>query len=380
MTRKKGKHESPAEVQAVTARHSKKWIIKTLAIALGAVIVIGVTGILYASSKLDRISYAFSETPTAGAEQDDSKNETPEASPEITAAPETPAASEDEFDIIGSSDPPEGNIFKDKNIVNILLIGTDAADGGPKDPGRADCVMLCSLNEKTGDVKLISFERGISVQFDIPPYSSILTHTYSHGGSELVLKTIEKYFLLDIAGYVHVSYDAFIAGIDAIGGVDIELTKKEAAALNEECYTNAATKARVYEGTNHLDGYDALQYCRLRFVDSDWHRIERQRNAVQAALTQAKSLSLKQLNSVADQMLPLIETNLPKSDIVSLLFHAPKFIGAQTEQMTVPEHIPGDSVVRCHFDKETEKIMTFIYGDKADKHYDVNDVPATIVY
>lgn len=372
MTVKKGRHLVKKEKVIFDWHKVNKRLLRTLAIILGVIILVGAAGTLYVSAKLNKISYESSKEaeplPVPSEEVISAVEETP-----------VPTVVPEDIGIIGSSDPPEGDVFVDKDIVNLLLIGTDGALGGPGDPGRADCVMLCSLNKKTGDVKLISFERGISVQFDIYPYSEILTHTYAWGGSALVQEMIEKYFLVDILGYIHVNYDSFITGVDAIGGVDLDLTELEAAALNEETYTNAATRVRVQEGINHLDGYDALQYSRLRFVDSDWVRIERQRNVVQAALRQAKMLSLVQLNNVADKMLPLIETNLSKSDIMSLLFHVPKFIGAETEQMTVPEHIPGDPVVWCHFDRETEKIMTFIYGDKAAEHYNVEDVPLSLV-
>lgn len=343
--------------------NSRKRLLEILAIILGIVLATGICVTLFISSKLDKITYVPDKEKTV--------------KPTVQMASEaeiTEIKPEDGLNIIGSSDPPEGDIFVDKDIVNLLLIGTDGALGGPGDPGRADCIMLCSLNKKTGDVKLISFERGIAVEFDVYPKSDILTHTYAWGGSELVQEMIEKYFLLDILGYVHVNYDSFITGIDAIGGVDIELTEKEVAGLNGDTYTNAVTNVKVNEGLNHLDGYDALQYCRLRFIDSDWHRIERQRNTVQAAMNQARTLSFKELNSVADLMLPLVETNLSKSDIMSLLFYAPKFIGADAGQMTVPEHIPGDPMVWCHFDKETAKIMTFIYGEEAAKFYDKNDI------
>lgn len=345
-----------------TVKRGKKipgWKVITAAVLVVFLVLVG-TACLFVDSKLSKISYEGEE----------------KAFSSVAAAEAVPASDivSDDIDIIGSSEPPEGDIFVDKDIVNLLLIGTDAGGGGPNDPGRADCVMLCSLNKKTGDVKLISFERGILVQFDVEPKEDILTHTFVRGGCELVQEMIEKYFLLDILGYVHVDYDSFITGIDAIGGVDIELTEREADGLNGKIHTNAVTKATVNAGMNHLDGYDALQYCRQRFIDSDWQRIERQRNTVQAALNQAKTLSLKQLNDVADQMLPLIETNLSKSDIVSLLFHMTKFIGAEAGQMTVPEHTPGEKIIWCHFDKETARIMTFIYGEEAAKHYNEKDI------
>jgi hypothetical protein len=105
----------------------------------------------------------------------------------------------------------------------------------------------------------------------------------------------------------------------------------------------------------------ALKYCRLRSIDSNWHRIERQRTAIQAAMDRAKSLSLKELDALADVVLPLIHTNLTKEQISDLLLHANKYLGATAEQMTVPLRVPGQPA-RCDFQFEAERIRELIYG------------------
>lgn len=101
---------------------------------------------------------------------------------------------------------------------------------------------------------------------------------------------------MDVNRYVRVNFDSFADIIDAVGGVDIELTSLEAQGLNGEVRTNAYAKHKMYEGMNHLDGYDALQYSRLRYIDSDWKRIERQRNVIQAVVHKAQGLNLIELN------------------------------------------------------------------------------------
>ena len=305
-------------------------------------VVVGLAGGFY-WSKLNRISYDNGTTV-------------------ISTKPEDKdLLAEDGIEAVASSEKPEGEVIEDNSIVNILFIGSDRRIAGTSDLGRGDCCMLCSLNTETGDVKLVSFERGIYVSFDVWPNEDILTHTFHWGGAELMTNIIREYFLIDIEGYAHVDFDTFPQIIDAIGGVDITLTLNEAEALNGNLYTNALALHEMHEGVNHVDGYDALQYCRLRFIDSDWHRIERQRNTIQAIMNRVKDMNLLELNSLADTILPLVHTDLTKSQITSLMFSAPKFLGAKAEQMTVPYHEEGTPGVFCDFEAETERLREFIY-------------------
>ena len=118
--------------------------------------------------------------------------------------------------------------------------------------------------------------------------------------------------------------------------MDIELTALEVQGLNGEVYTNAITRATVHEGLNHLDGYDALQYARQRFIDSDWQRIERQRNVMKAAYEQLKDLGVSQWNEFLTTTLPLVKTNFTKEEIASLIPTALTFANSEISQMTIP--------------------------------------------
>ena len=151
---------------------------------------------------------------------------------------------------------------------------------------------------------------------------------------------------MDIAGYAHVDFDTFSQLVDAVGGVDIELTDAEAWALG------ATT------GWNHMDGKLALSYCRLRSIDSNWQRIARQRTTVQAILNQVRNMNLAELNALAETVLPLIHTDLSKAEITSLLLSAPKFLGSTAEQMAVPDN----NNQNCDFQYETDRLRAFLYG------------------
>lgn len=251
---------------------------------------------------------------------------------------------ESKLDKINFVEPPTLDGFAveptdtDPGHFNLLLMGTDERSQEFSVDARSDATMILSLDLEKHTARLVSLERGIGVPIDGMP-DDWLTHVFRYGGADMMMKTVREQFEISLDGYVRVNFYAFEQIINAIGGVDITLTEVEAAALNGEIHTNATTKHRVEVGLNHLDGFDALQYARERFIDDDWHRIARQRAVMQAAIDQTKNLKLSQLNALLDETLPLVQTNLTKKQITGLLPYAPSFLGVRLDQMSLP--LPG---------------------------------------
>ena len=258
-----------------------------------------------------------------------------------------PIESED-VEAITSENQAVGQVRREKDVINVLLIGSDQRIPNTDDPGRADVTMLCSLNKKTGEVKLISFERGIMVELPGGRWD-LLTHSFHYGGANLTTNILRRDFLLDITGYAHVDFDAFSAIVDTVGGVDVTLTAEESAVLG---LGGAA-------GLTHLDGPHALRYCRLRSIDSNWQRIARQRTTIQAIMNKVKDMNITELTDLAKVILPMVNTDLTRGEITSLVLSAPKFLGTTAGQMTVPDNFDQ----HCNFQYETDRIRTFIYGN-----------------
>ena len=263
---------------------------------------------------------------------------------------------------------PTDDVFADDNVINILLLGTDMKMPGTNDPGRCDLTMICSLNKSTGDVKLVGFERAIGVP--VPGYEDeMLSYVFQYGGGEFMQETIKKCFLIDIAGYVHVSYEMFPQVIDAIGGIDVELNLSEVYNMSQYLAYDPV-KETLHTGLCHLNGNAAYSYCRMREGDDDWGRQERVRKAVSAMLEKVKHLSIKDMNNIANTVLPMISTNLTKSEIKSLMTMAPKFINAEISQLMVPEKegswtyvtSRGAHMLGCDFEKWSNEIKEFIYS------------------
>ena len=264
----------------------------------------------------------------------------------------------------GDIEPPEGDVNVHKDIDNILLIGTDERDE-EFTRSRADSMMILSINSRENTLRLVSLERAIGVS--IPDVGDDwLTHVFAYGGPELLLQTIRSYFKVDVSRYVRVNFYVFETAITDIGGVEIDLSEAEAEWLND-----IAQEDKFEEGPNRFDGPTALQYARIRKLDSDWHRIERQRKVIQAAIDQALTLSLDKIDLLADKLLPMIDTNLTNGEITSLLMEIPTLAGVQAQQMTLPAEDTywsqtldnGRVVVACDFEQNAEILDIFLTGE-----------------
>ena len=234
---------------------------------------------------------------------------------------------------------PEGELMHHSEVINILLIGTDERTKDFNVNARSDSMILVSINKHNNSVKLISLERAIGVPILEGKYEGQydwLTHVFRYGGSELLTKTVEHCFKIDIDHYIRMNFHSVEEVVDAIGGIEVELTAAEASALNNTPIFDNGQK-RLSSGTNHLLGSAALGFARLRSIDSDWQRVGRQRKVILAVVDKLKGSSLSTLNDLADQVLPLIQTNMTKLDIAQLMLYAPSFLTADFDQMTLPE-------------------------------------------
>ncbi len=232
---------------------------------------------------------------------------------------------------------PESDVAQDREELNILLIGPDERTTRYNPHARADSMILVAINKKLNTVKLVSLERGIGVPIlegELAGQYDLLTHVFRWGGADLLVKTVEHCFKVDVKHYVRMNFAAVEKIVDAVGGIDIELSAAEADGIN---LWATEDMAKVKQGVNHVDGKVALSYARLRWIDSDWQRVGRQRKVILAVVEELKGSSLRQLNNLADTVLPLIQTNLSKLEIAELILYAPRFLTAEFDQMTIPK-------------------------------------------
>lgn len=192
-----------------------------------------------------------------------------------------------------------------KGYTNIALLGLDAQDATFTN-SRSDCIMIISINNDTKEVKIVSVYRDTYLNIDGHGLDKV-THAYAFGKAPLALSAINKNLDLDITEYVTIDFDSVINIVDAMGGVEITVTSAEASQIPG---ISAA-------GTYNLTGTQALAYGRIRKIDTDYARTERMRNVVIKVFEKAKKLSLTQLNSLIDQLLPEVTTNISQTEILS---------------------------------------------------------------
>ena len=249
---------------------------------------------------------------------------------------------------------PEENIHSDSNVVNILLIGTDERTEEFDPYARADSIMILSLNKKTHAVKLVSLERGMTVRLPGQKYD-LLNHTFHYGGANLVMETVRTHFNLDTERYIRVNFFVFKKLIDHIGGVDVSLSAEEADALNK------LGVAQMTVGQNHLDGYGALHYARLRSIDSDWQRIKRQRKVIAAIKKEYKNKSVLELNQIANDCLPYVQTNLTSLEFADLAINLSRYVTGDFKEMTLPKKGTYKGLGNVDFETNSQILREFIY-------------------
>ncbi len=216
-------------------------------------------------------------------------------------------------------------LTRDEGLINVLLVGQDRRDGEGRQ--RADALILCSFNPENNKLSMISFLRDLYVK--IPGYSdNRLNAAYIFGGFPLLKETFLANFGISIDGCFEVDFNGFEKVIDIIGGIDIELTSDEAKVIG----------GGTHSGTNRLNGKQALDYARIRKLDSDFGRTARQRNVLKAAFNKIKDRGVSELLSLVDTVLPMITTDLSNFQITSLAVkYAPALAGLQITTQFVPE-------------------------------------------
>ncbi len=235
-------------------------------------------------------------------------------------------------------------------ITNILLIGVD----GKKYSGqRADTNIIVSINSRTKTVKLISLMRDMVVTIPgrdwdgdgMDDYAKF-NAAFASGGFSLHSKMIEQNLRLKLDKYIAVNFDAFPKVIDAMGGTDVKLTGGEAervpAAGSKIRYGGAGyVPMGTTDGTYHMDGYQTLQFARLRYyyADSDFTRTSNQRKLISQLMDKAKNMSIGQLNSVLFEALGVVSTNMSQSEFLGFSANALTY---RTYKIDTSYRVPED--------------------------------------
>ena len=265
--------------------------------------------------------------------------------------------------------------MKEEGVTNILLIGNDSRENG--EDGRSDAMILLSISNKTKKIYMTSLLRDMYVE--IPGYKdNRLNAAYSYGGAELLMQTIEQNFDIHISRYVLVNFEAFANLVDAVGGVDLELTGKEVEYVNGYLVEYNILLGRP-EGTDyfddlsggmvHLNGPQALAYCRNRYIGTDFGRTERQRKVLTEVIHKLPKGVLTNPKGLIDGLMPNLTTNLTQAECYRLSLMAPKLLTYDIIQNSIP--IEGTykdathremSVLEVDFEANKKFLQENLYG------------------
>lgn len=206
---------------------------------------------------------------------------------------------------------------------NILLLGLDMTRENSQ---RSDTVIVASIGYD--QLKLTSILRDTLV--DIPGHGSgKLNAAFAHGGPQLVMRTLNENFRLNIMHYIAVDFTTLVALVDALGGVEVSVTEEEMTRVNQNIEAaraqleahgySAATLSQCGERT-HLNGVQALYYARLRKLDSDFTRASRQRALLEAMLEKLRrgfwnpALLARLIRAIESD----VDTNMSPLQLISL--------------------------------------------------------------
>lgn len=266
--------------------------------------------------------------------------------------------------------------MREDGVVNILLIGNDSRTND--EDGRSDAMILLSISNKTRTIYMTSILRDIYV--DIPGHDgNRLNAAYSFGGAELLMETVEKNFDIPVNRYMLVNFEAFANLVDAVDGIDLDLSKEEIEYVNGYLWEYNVLTERP-EGTDymdtssgglvHLNGPQALAYSRNRYIGTDFGRTERQRKVLTAVIKKLPSALLTNAGELMDGLLPNLTTNLTQTECFQLSLMAGKLLTYDIVSDSIPQ--PGTytdvtirkmQVLQVDFETNIKYLKEKIYGE-----------------
>lgn len=293
------------------SRSWKKPVLIVLLVILLLLLLVGTAVVVYWYNTIGKINLASNKDATFSAEQQASIENA------LTIDHDNAVDSTNPTDEL--VDDPDEYIKKTPKVINILLVGQDMRDG--QTWKLSDSMILFTINQEEKTLTMTSFLRDMYVK--LPNYAG---HTcgynrintcyslgYSWNGTigamEMLDQCLLENFGVQVDYNVEIDFVAFEKIVDIMGGVDIELTRAEANHMNK------STNWGLSEGVNHLNGEQALAYARIRKIDNDFYRTNRQRTVINVLIEKCRGLSLGELNELLQTILPMVTTDMDSSVI-----------------------------------------------------------------
>lgn len=271
--------------------------------------------------------------------------------------------------------------MSDSDVRNILVIGSDTRSVEQR--GRTDSMILLSVNSKTKEITMTSFMRDMYVEIvgkdadgnDIDTWDK-MNAAYVYGGAELLMDTIEYNFDISVDDYVYIDFYSFVDIVDAIGGIEIEISDEEAEGMkppmaeqNKILGNEKGTDYLEHGGKLTLNGNQALAYARLRYVgNADFERTERQRTVISKIIEKVKSSSPLTIDKFAKASMSHLTTNMSKAELYALTYKAIFSLNYDINSLRIPDddsytygNHSGQSTLDVDFEKCRQLLRENIY-------------------
>lgn len=275
------------------------------------------------------------------------------------------------------SEEDNSGLLQEPMVLNVIMFGIDRRDESDEH-SRSDSTMLLSLDSRRKKIKLTSLMRDIYCK--IPGHApNRLNTAIAYGGEKLAIQTIQDTFKVKIDRYAKVDFESFKKIVDIIGGIDLTLSEAEVNYINNDLDYFKSSSPRLEHGKDsyHLNGEQTLVYARARKVATpeglhdDFARTYRQRRVLGLIINSMKKCNISQVLDIIEQAGPYIDTNLKKSEMMTLAKKVMTYLNFNLEEFRLPtdnnvknSNIRGMAVLEIpDLNKARYDLAKFIYED-----------------
>lgn len=273
-----------------------------------------------------------------------------------------------------NEDLADDTLLNMEGYTNIALFGLDNRESGDYETGHSDTIMIASICNKTREVRLVSVYRDTYLRVDNEENFNKANYAYYKGGAKQAVQMLNTNLDLAIGEYVCVDWSALVQAIDALGGIEIEITSQEAELINayigEIDEMMGSVSEVVYgEGVKTLTGAQATSYSRIRKTSGDdFKRSSRQRIVLEAMLNKAKTADIGTLLEICNVVFDDISTSLELTEILGLAIHVSEYeivstTGFPFEMTTKKIKGAGDSVIPIVLEQNVKELHAYLFEE-----------------
>ena len=266
--------------------------------------------------------------------------------------------------------------------MRIVVVTSSSNESGTG--GLSDVTMVMSVNTTTGTIRMISIARDCYVHVPGYSYAMKINAAMSRGGPDVLCATVEDTLRINIDGWAYVNFYHMAEIIDAVGGVYCDVSSSELnsegglnwnlAEVNNLMGLPASQDAVTQTGYIWLNGRQAVAYARIRKIDSDYKRSERQVEVLRSLMDQFISLSPVGQAAALPEILSAVTTNISANDIENYAIHfLPNAGNVSIEYMQLPiegcfnSGMFGDEwSIRPNWNAMIPYVHTFFYGETTE--------------